>query len=52
MPKKYVYKSREKTLTYNKENMLLVYDEVKNGRMSVRKAADQFNVPKSSLQDR
>lgn len=52
MPKKYVYTKRGKTQNYDRQALEKAVCAVKDGSLSVRKAAEQFGVPKSTIGDR
>lgn len=51
MPKKYVPLKRGKSMVYDQEYLEKAVKAVENG-LSVRQAANQFNVPKSTIGDR
>lgn len=51
MPRTYVHKKRGKTLQYEPNDLLKAFEATKSG-MSVRKAAEIYNVPRSTLADR
>jgi hypothetical protein len=37
---------------YDDDRMLRAYEAVRDGRLSIRRAAEQFSVPKSTLADK
>ena len=47
-----VIKKRGKTRLWNEQNMTAAYDAVKAGLLSVRRAAKQYEVPRTTLRDR
>jgi hypothetical protein len=51
MPRNYLHKKRGKTLLYDQSNLAKALQATQNG-MSVRKAADLYKIPKSTLADR
>lgn len=52
MPSKYVYKNRGKTQNYTPEILEKAVKAVQDGQMSIRKASEQFNIPRSTIGDR
>lgn len=51
MPRKYLANKKGKFRTYNTENISKAVDDVKANTYSIRKAAEIFGVPKSTIAD-
>ena len=52
MPKKYIHKSRGKTLQYPRGDLEKAVKAVESGAMSIGKASELHHVPKSTIADR
>lgn len=52
MPKKYIYKNRGKTLSYDQSQLQQAVECVQSSNLSIRKASQHFGIPKSTIADR
>lgn len=52
MPKKYIYKNRGKTLSYDQSQLQQAVECVQSSNLSIRKASQHFGIPNSTKADR